>query len=90
MITGRGGLPTHPAAPLGASTVWHDLAPIPVLENSSAEDEAIAPPQAPPMTPDASPVEAKSWTRTEAGTVVLLADGTAAPDYFVPTDCAGN
>jgi hypothetical protein len=36
-------------------------------------------------------VEAQSWTRAEDGTVMFLADATAAPDHFVSrVNCAGG
>ncbi|PSN19236.1 hypothetical protein C7271_08375, partial [filamentous cyanobacterium CCP5] len=37
VITGRGGLPTNPIAPLSADTVWQDLAPIDMIEDEVIE-----------------------------------------------------
>ncbi|MGB3493263.1 MAG: filamentous hemagglutinin N-terminal domain-containing protein [Elainellaceae cyanobacterium] len=78
--TGRGGLPTNPADPLSADTVWQDLEPI---FNHGESDRPSAPlPET--TTPDVPIVEAQSWTRTEEGTVILLAQQAETPDHFVP------
>ena len=89
VVTGRGGLPTNPADPLSADSVWQDLAPLPLSENTT--DRTSAAPSSEMSTPAAPIVEAQSWTRTEDGTVMLLADATAAPDHFVSrANCAGE
>ncbi|WP_169617382.1 S-layer family protein [Nodosilinea sp. P-1105] len=88
VVTGRGGLPTNPADPLSADTVWQDLAPIPLTEDETASSPAASAPEPRATTPI---VEAQSWTRAEDGTVMLLADATAAPDHFVSrVNCAGE
>jgi filamentous hemagglutinin family protein len=88
VITGRGGLPTNPIAPLSADTVWQDLAPIDGIEEEVVEGSAIAPS---PETPTATPlVEAQSMIRTENGRVVLLAQTAATPDTFGPNGCQSD
>jgi len=72
-----------------ANTVWQDLAPIPLSENTT--DRTSANPSSEMSTPAASIVEAQSWSRAEDGTVMLLANATAAPDYFVSrVNCTGE
>ena len=89
VVTGRGGLPTNPTDPLTADSVWQDLAPIPLSENTT--DRTSATPSSEMSTPAAPMVEAQSWTRADDGTVMLLADATAAPDHFVSrVNCAGE
>jgi filamentous hemagglutinin family protein len=88
VITGHGGLPTNPTAPLSADMIWQDLEPISPLTDRPLDSSAIAPlseirPPEPPV------VEAQGWRRTADGTVVLLAQSpSATPDPVVPTsDC---
>jgi filamentous hemagglutinin family protein len=89
VITGRGGLPTNPADPLSADSVWQDLAPIPLSEHTT--DRTSAAPNAEVVTSTAPIVEAQGWIRADDGTVILLADATAAPDHFVSrVNCAGE
>ncbi|WP_081972517.1 filamentous hemagglutinin N-terminal domain-containing protein [Leptolyngbya sp. KIOST-1] len=86
VVTGRGGLPTNPTDPLSADTIWQDLAPIPLTEDGAEPSPAASAPE-----PTAPIVEAQSWTRAEDGTVTLLANATAAPDYFASrVNCAGE
>lgn len=79
VVTGRGGLPTNPAAPLSADTVWQDLEMPPGL----GPDPTAATPVPPSAMPDAPLVEAQSWTRTEDGRVILLAQSAETPDFFM-------
>ncbi|MFH7243769.1 MAG: filamentous hemagglutinin N-terminal domain-containing protein [Spirulina sp.] len=89
VVTGRGGLPTNPADSLSADSVWQDLAPIPLTEDGAEPSSEAPDPE--PMVAATPIVEAQSWTRAEDGTVMLLADATAAPDHFVSrVNCAGN
>jgi filamentous hemagglutinin family protein len=89
VITGRGGLPTNPIAPLSADTVWQDLAPIDLIEDGVAERSAIAP--TPDTTTAAPLVEAHSLVRLEDGRVILLAETHDATDTFVAwVNCAGE
>ncbi|MGB3493264.1 MAG: filamentous hemagglutinin N-terminal domain-containing protein [Elainellaceae cyanobacterium] len=81
--TGRGGLPTNPVDPLSADTIWQDLEPI--FDHGESDRPSAPLPET--TTPDVPIVEAQSWTRTEEGTVILLAEATAAPDFFVPMGC---
>lgn len=86
VVTGRGGLPTNPADPLNADAIWQDLAPISLTEDITEPSPAASVPE-----PTAPIVEAQSWTRAEDGTVMLLANATAAPDHFVSrVNCAGE
>jgi filamentous hemagglutinin family protein len=85
VISGRGGLPTNPADLLSADTIWQDLAPLPQLEdgNHSEQSDMITPFPRSAVTPL---VEAQSWTRTEDGKVIFLAESTARADHFIPID----
>ncbi|MBD2110038.1 filamentous hemagglutinin N-terminal domain-containing protein [Nodosilinea sp. FACHB-13] len=89
VVTGRGGLPTNPADLLSADAVWQDLAPISIGESNT--DRSFDAPMPAMTAPDALMVEAQSWTRAEDGTITLLANATASPDYFVPrVNCSGE
>ncbi len=84
VMTGRGGLPTNPADPLSADTVWQDLAPISGLDEGdtvSLSQDTVATSD---QSPDAPIVEARSWTRVADGTVIFLAEATERPSFFMP------
>ncbi|WP_039727677.1 two-partner secretion domain-containing protein [Leptolyngbya iicbica] len=88
VITGRGGLPTHPVTPLGSEAIWQDLAPITLLENGETRG-AIAPSTTPP--PVTPLVEAQQAIRTENGELLLVAEVPTTPDSLTSAvTCAAD
>ncbi|MBE9061900.1 S-layer family protein, partial [cf. Phormidesmis sp. LEGE 11477] len=79
VATGRGGLPTNPADPLSADTVWQDIAP---FESDSADSNSIVSNRANVEVADikAPIVEAQHWTRTASGSIVLVARSEVAAE----------